>query len=143
YYYEPEHDLVAGEPLAIAFAQARADATALAAVTARADATDALLEARHERWQHRVEARGPLLPGEGVSLAGVFREYVPARGGYAYLDAEFGLPRGSRVAVGPALATTGEGTVARAILGERVPLAAIVLADAAYEGATIGFVPYP
>lgn len=141
YFWEPEHDVL-GDDLAAVFRAARANATNVSTIRTATPPTGATLVVEADAWRHEIALTavfGPPLR----SFAGIFREYVPAHGGYAYLDASFVLQEDDASATGASTIVTGEGTPSRALMGERTAGVAIALRSASFANATIGFVPSP
>lgn len=143
YYFEPEHHLVAGGAFAEQVLALRANAT-FADVAVENGPTRGSLVVAGTDWQHEVALPlGAAAPGPaGMITAGRFREYFPAVGGYAYLDASFAVDPTTPFTFAPSEVTTGEATIAREIFGSQAQIPAGV-ARLSYANAIVGFVPYP
>lgn len=141
HFFEPEHFVDEGA-LVEALDRIVGNATR-ASIEATAAPLRPAFTVGGEGWTHRVEGAGAALaPAPDALVGGVFREWFAAEGGYAYLEAAFASEGASLLATA-AEASTGEGTVARELMGASALVQLIVLDESGYAGAAFGFTPFP
>lgn len=144
YFWRPEVHVLPGSALGRAY-EALGARTIPASVQAAAAPTGGSFAVEAEAgWTHRVDfLAGPVSPESAALGQGVFREYSEARGGVAYLQGSFGPPGGPGFGLLPGTVQTGEGTLARDILGPSAQAPVFVLSDAPYLDPRLGFIPLP
>lgn len=142
HFFEPEHLVVAGEAFARELDALRGSATNATRIEGSAGPPQpSFIVEDAGGWAHRAAGLGGAVAPADIA-GGVFREWFPARGGYGYLEAAFGT-EGASLGVVPALVETGEGTIARDVIGAEATGGMFVFDGSGYADATLGFVPYP
>lgn len=143
YFWEPEH-LLAPSLFTDAYVNMSSNHTEGRSVRLTVAATEGEATAEAANWTHTLTTtHGALSGGSAVPFLPTFREYAAADGGYVYFEAGFGGDPTDVFGPGQASLETGEGTIARELLGATAPGAALVGQGIGFTDARVGFVPLP